>query len=76
VRLAEQDLLPVGLVNSYKPRPTHGLTAIARFVEKTLVIAELEARKLRHDPTELAMRAIQPVLWLLVYSAKCSLARM
>lgn len=43
------------------------MAAIAAFVEKTLVIAELEARKLRHDPTELLTRAVQPVLWLLVF---------
>ena len=40
---------------------------LASFVRKTLVIAELEARKLRHDPTELFMRAVQPTLWLLVF---------
>jgi ABC-2 type transport system permease protein len=32
-----------------------------------LVVAELEARKLRHDPTELITRAVQPALWLLVF---------
>ena len=41
--------------------------AVARFVQKTLIIAELEARKLRHDPTELVTRAVQPALWLLVF---------
>jgi ABC-2 type transport system permease protein len=40
---------------------------LIRFLEKTLVVAELEARKLRHDPTELITRAIQPALWLLVF---------
>lgn len=67
MRLAEQDLQHAVLVDSYRSRQTHGLTAIVQFFEKTLVIAELEARKLRHDPTELVMRAIQPVLWLLVF---------
>ncbi len=43
------------------------LRATAEFVRKALVIAELEARKLRHDPTELFTRAIQPALWLLVF---------
>ena len=32
-----------------------------------MVIAELEARKLRHDPSELLTRAVQPALWLLVF---------
>lgn len=41
--------------------------SVARFVTKTLVIAELEARKLRHDFTELILRAIQPALWLLLF---------
>lgn len=40
---------------------------VGRFVDNALVIAELEARKLRHDPTELLTRAIQPALWLLVF---------
>jgi ABC-2 type transport system permease protein len=41
--------------------------AAVHFVNKTLVIAELEIRKLRHDPTELFTRAVQPALWLLVF---------
>jgi ABC-2 type transport system permease protein len=48
-------------------RPVSVAGAIASFVRKTLVIAELEARKLRHDPTELFMRAVQPALWLLIF---------
>lgn len=40
---------------------------IINFLYKTLIIAEMEARKLRHDPTELLTRAIQPALWLLVF---------
>ena len=43
------------------------LGATGRFIYKTFVIAELEARKLRHDPTELLLRAVQPALWLLVF---------
>jgi ABC-2 type transport system permease protein len=43
------------------------VAAVATFVNHALVIAELEARKLRHDPTELLTRAIQPALWLLVF---------
>jgi len=40
---------------------------IYSFSNKTLVLAELEMRKLRHDPTELFTRAVQPALWLLVF---------
>lgn len=67
MNLREQDLRHTVLVDAYAPRRIGGLTAIVQFVDKTLVIAELEARKLRHDPTEVIMRAIQPVLWLLVF---------
>ncbi len=40
---------------------------IKNFINKTLVITELEVRKLRHDPTELLTRAAQPALWMLVF---------
>ncbi|MGI0495245.1 ABC transporter permease [Alkalinema pantanalense CENA528] len=41
--------------------------AIAELVRKTLVINELEIRKLRHDPSDLFLRAAQPTLWLLIF---------
>jgi ABC-2 type transport system permease protein len=41
--------------------------AIRSFLYKTCVIAELEVRKLKHDPTELVTRAVQPALWLLIF---------
>ncbi len=37
------------------------------FITTTLAILELEARKLKHDPSELVSRAIQPLLWLLIF---------
>jgi ABC-2 type transport system permease protein len=43
------------------------LHIIKRFMAKAYVMVELEARKLRHDPSELLTRAIQPALWLLVF---------
>jgi ABC-2 type transport system permease protein len=43
------------------------LDAAAAFVYKTYVIAEFEIRKLKHDPTELITRAVQPALWLLIF---------
>lgn len=46
---------------------TNPLLSIASFVQKALVVAELEVRKLRHDPTELLIRAVQPALWLVVF---------
>jgi len=40
---------------------------ITNFIGKTMAIAELEARKLHHDFTELLTRAVQPALWLLIF---------
>ena len=37
------------------------------FVYKTLVITGTEIRKLRHEPTDLLTRAVQPALWLLIF---------
>ncbi len=52
------------------------LRAVADFIRKTFVIVELEARKLRHEPTELITRAVQPVLWLLVFGQVLGRSRM
>jgi ABC-2 type transport system permease protein len=41
--------------------------AIFNFIADTATVAELEARKLHHDPTELLTRAVQPALWLLIF---------
>lgn len=49
------------------PRGGHLLAATVSFIEKTFTIVWLEARKLRHDPTDLLTRAIQPALWLLIF---------
>nr|WP_199307766.1 MULTISPECIES: ABC transporter permease [unclassified Leptolyngbya] len=53
-----------------RPTPAQfrgGVGAIANVIQKTLVVAELEVRKLRHDPTDLLLRAVQPALWLLIF---------
>jgi ABC-2 type transport system permease protein len=47
--------------------PLSPLATVLGFFKKTWVIAELEVRKLRHDPTELISRAVQPALWLLIF---------
>ena len=45
----------------------NAVNSVVSFFNKTLSIAEMEVRKLRHDPTELITRAVQPALWLLVF---------
>jgi ABC-2 type transport system permease protein len=69
VTVKQEDLAvrPAGWANSIQPYRATPFQAVGSFINKTLVIADLEARKLRHDPTELATRAIQPILWLLVF---------
>ncbi len=51
------------------------LATPVRFTEDTAAIADMEVRKLRHDPVELLTRAVQPVLWLLVFGKVMARAR-
>lgn len=67
VKLQEQDASQSDLVRPIYTQPENPLAVIWSFLRKTLVIAELELRKLRHDSSELITRAIQPALWLLVF---------
>ena len=41
--------------------------ALASFVTQTWAVTAAEVQKLRHDPFELLTRAIQPVLWLMLF---------
>jgi ABC-2 type transport system permease protein len=66
VRLQGPGARPNGLVK-LNHTVTNPLSSVASFVQKALVIAELEVRKLRHDPTELFIRAVQPALWLVIF---------
>ena len=43
------------------------LFVIVGYVVRVLAVADAEARKLRHDPWELVTRAVQPVLWLVLF---------
>lgn len=58
---------PGGLASPFFSSVSELWRAVTGFVSKTLVIAELEVRKIRHDYTDLFTRAVQPVLWLLLY---------
>ncbi len=48
-------------------KPDPGGVTVGEFAQKSLVAAELEIRKLRHDPIQLFTRAVQPVLWLTIF---------
>jgi ABC-2 type transport system permease protein len=41
--------------------------AVIRFLKETAAISQVELRKLLRDPTELFSRAVQPVLWLVIF---------
>lgn len=57
-----------------KPQQTI-LGQVKGYLSGTLVVAEMEVRRLRHDPTELLTRAIQPALWLIVFGSAFSRIR-
>ena len=67
MRSQEQGVWRNDLVELQQIKMVSPLRAVASFIGKTLTIAELEARKLKHDPIELITRAVQPALWLLVF---------
>ncbi|HEY9804828.1 MAG TPA: ABC transporter permease [Leptolyngbyaceae cyanobacterium] len=50
-----------------QPQRRRMTSAIKELITKSLIIAELEVRKLRHDPTDLIVRSVQPSLWLLIF---------
>ena len=43
------------------------MSSLQRSVSSAFTIAEMEARKIRHDSTELWMRTVQPALWLVIF---------
>lgn len=51
------------------------LSKFVAYIANSFTIAEMEIRKLRHDPTELFTRAVQPALWLLIFGQAFSRVR-
>jgi ABC-2 type transport system permease protein len=51
------------------------ITRLKQLLTKSYVLAEMEFRKLLHDPTELATRAVQPILWLGIFGEALSKVR-
>ena len=43
------------------------LVAVGDFLTQMLAVADAEVVKLRHDPMDLVSRAVQPILWLLLF---------
>ena len=57
-------------------RPLPRWESLLSFASAALVVAEVEARKLRHDPWEVVTRALQPLLWLTVFGQAVARARL
>lgn len=75
MRLQEQDVLHAASVEARQFSLSVPWAATTSFIAKTWTITELEARKLKHDPTELITRAFQPALWLLIFGEVFSRTR-
>lgn len=71
----ELDVQPNAWDNRPSTQPNSILLGIKNFLIKTLVIAELEVRKLRHNPSDLLLRAVQPALWLVIFGQVFSRTR-
>ncbi len=57
-----KSVVPVALPAAWaEPSP------LRAFLGDTYAVAEIELRKVRHDPVELLTRAVQPVLWLVIF---------
>jgi ABC-2 type transport system permease protein len=68
VKLQERDERPAGLADATgEALPLPYRNSLLDFVRKAWTIGEWEARKIRHDFTDLITRAVQPVLWLVVF---------
>ena len=67
MRLREEDVRRGASAEPDAPAGAGLPSRVKGFFVKTLAIAELEVRKLRHDFTELLTRAVQPILWLVLF---------
>ena len=75
MKLQEQDVQHAESAEWAVSRTENIFTELVNFLDKTFVIAELEIRKLRHEPTDLLTRAVQPILWLLIFGQVMSRVR-
>lgn len=62
----EPDALP-GVSAEYRPDLPSPMTLVLDWLRGVTTVAEMELLKIRHDPTELLVRSVQPLLWLLIF---------
>jgi ABC-2 type transport system permease protein len=58
-----------------RPPDSADLFSIVEFIRQSFAIGEVELRKIVRDPTELFSRAIQPILWLVIFGQVFSKVR-
>lgn len=76
MKLQEHDEMHAGSANAASiALPTPSARSPLAFARKAWTIAEWEARKIRHDFTDLITRAVQPLLWLVVFGETFSRIR-
>jgi ABC-2 type transport system permease protein len=75
VKSQEQGVWHDGSLSFSAARIEKLLAAVFKFTADTFAVAELEARRLHHDSTELLTRAVQPALWLLIFGEVLSQVR-
>lgn len=64
---APLDVPPVASAESFPPASPHRLGFLGLTLSRMGSMCLVELQKLRHDRTELVTRAIQPLLWLLIF---------
>ena len=52
------------------------LGTLRSFLGDALTVVDVEVRKVRHDPVELMTRAIQPILWLVIFGQVVAKSRL
>ena len=67
MKLQEPDVPLNDWVETRYNRPKGIFSDIKELLTKTLVITELDVRKICHDPSDLVIRAVQPALWLIIF---------
>ena len=45
------------------------MNVIWNFIKKTWIVLEFEVRKIIHEPTEILVRIVQPILWLVIFGS-------
>jgi ABC-2 type transport system permease protein len=75
VTWTKEERIVTSLERAARPAAWAEPPVAARFLLDSWTVARAELQKLAHDPTELLTRAVQPILWLLVFGQVLAQAR-